>query len=109
MLEAGPGAESQILPSIYLVDCGDTLGPGRHYLSPQNLSRIFVVGSDRCVRDSAGKDQASSVVGIFTTAVVAALVAGVASQTVEASDKGAKPYTTWSNYEGSADSAQFLL
>jgi quinoprotein glucose dehydrogenase len=48
-----------------------------------------------------------SVVGVFTTAVFASLVAGVAHQPVEASDKGAKPYTTWSDYEGSADSAQY--
>jgi quinoprotein glucose dehydrogenase len=42
-----------------------------------------------------------------STAVVAALVAGVAHQSVEASDKGAKPYTTWRDYEGSPDSAQY--
>jgi quinoprotein glucose dehydrogenase len=48
-----------------------------------------------------------SVVGVFTTAVFAALVAGVAHQPVEAADKDAKPYTTWSDYEGSADSAQY--
>jgi hypothetical protein len=47
------------------------------------------------------------VVGVFSTTVVAALVAGVAHQPVEASDKGAKPYTTWSDYEGSPDSAQY--
>src|ERR1700737_472148 len=40
-------------------------------------------------------------------AVVAALVAGVPHQAAEASDKGAKPYTTWSDYEGSPDSAQY--
>jgi quinoprotein glucose dehydrogenase len=44
-------------------------------------------------------------VGVFTTAVVAALLAGVAH--VEASDKGTKAYTTWSDYEGSPDSAQY--
>ncbi len=48
-----------------------------------------------------------SLVGAVSTAAVAALVAGVAHQPVEASDKGAKPYTTWSDYEGSADSAQY--
>jgi hypothetical protein len=47
-----------------------------------------------------------SPVGVFSTAVVAGLVAGVAHQPVEASDKGAKPYTTWSDYAGSPDSAQ---
>ncbi len=46
-----------------------------------------------------------SLVGVFTTVVVAALVAGVAQ--VEASDKGPKPYTTWSDYEGGPDSAQY--
>src|SRR6202451_3544007 len=53
------------------------------------------------------KPTLGSVVGIFTTAVFAALVAGVAHQPVEASDKGAKPYITWSDYEGSPDSAQY--
>ena len=53
------------------------------------------------------KPTLGSVVGIFATAVFAALVAGVAHQPVEASDKGAKPYTTWSDYEGSPDSAQY--
>ena len=48
-----------------------------------------------------------SLVGVFSTAVVASLIAGVAHPPVEASDKVAKPYTTWSDYEGSADSAQY--
>jgi quinoprotein glucose dehydrogenase len=48
-----------------------------------------------------------SLLGVFSTAAVAALVAGVAHQPVEASDKAAKPYTTWSDYEGSPDSAQY--
>jgi len=48
------------------------------------------------------KPTLGSVLGVFSTAVFAALVAGVAHQPAEASDKGAKPYTTWSDYEGSA-------
>jgi glucose dehydrogenase len=53
------------------------------------------------------KPTLGSLVGVFSTVVAAALVAGVAHQPVEASDKGAKPYTTWSNYEGRPDSAQY--
>jgi len=48
------------------------------------------------------------VIGAFTTATVAALmIAGVDHQAVEAGTKDHKAYATWSDYEGSADSAQY--
>jgi quinoprotein glucose dehydrogenase len=49
------------------------------------------------------------VIGAFTTAAAfaAAVIAGVSHQGVEARTKGDKAYTTWSDYEGSADSAQY--
>jgi hypothetical protein len=50
------------------------------------------------------KPTLGSRVEVFSTAVVAVLVAGVLHQPVGASDKGAKPCTTWGDYEDSADS-----
>jgi quinoprotein glucose dehydrogenase len=48
-----------------------------------------------------------SLVGVLSTAVMATLVGSLGRRPVEASDKGAKPYTTWRDYEGSPDSAQY--
>src|ERR1700722_20064073 len=49
------------------------------------------------------------VIGAITAAatVAAVVVAGVNHQEVEAASKNAKAYTTWSDYEGSPDSAQY--
>ena len=49
------------------------------------------------------------VIGVFTAAaaVAAVVIVGVSHQGVEAGSKDHKSYTTWSDYEGSADSAQY--
>jgi glucose dehydrogenase len=73
---------------------------------------LQIKDGDRCewidTRDTM-EPTLGRVIGAFTTAATVAtlMITGVDHQAVEAGTKDQKAYTTWSDYEGSADSAQY--